>query len=145
MSLLIQNTVILVENFNDEIRSDLYTKGIDNSFTASDSIRIEAGLYRVTSYGVDYLYFLDKGRGPGKFPPPESLRQWVNSKPVPVAPYVIGRKIAREGTEIFKNPSKGIQLEEKRSRLLAELREKAPEWVKNDLLNKIKIANKNIK
>ena len=140
-----QNTVLLVEDFNDQVRSDLYTKGFDNSFTASDSIRTEVFMFRVVSKGVDYLYYLDVGRAPGKFPPPESIKAWVESRALTVSPYVIGRKIAREGTEIYKNPSKGIQLDEKRRDLLQQLNDNAPKWAKQDIINQLKLVNNAIK
>ena len=145
MSELIENTVLLVENFNDEIRSDLSSKGLDNSGQAANSIRIVTTKNSVTSFGVDYLFYLDKGRGPGKFPPPETIKKWVESKPVPVHPFVIGRKIAREGTEIFKDNSKGIELDVKREELTKKIKQNAPLWAKNDILKQIRVLNQKIK
>lgn len=145
MSELIDKTVVLVEGFNEEIRSDLSSKGIDSSNTASNSIHIIVSGNKITSLGIDYLTYLNTGRGPGKFPPPENIIAWAARKPVPISPYVIGRKIAREGTEIYKNPSKGIMLGEKRQRLLSEIKQNAPIWAKNDTLNIITSLNKAIK
>ena len=144
MSELIENTVLLVEAFNDEIRNDLSSKGIDSSGQAANSIRITKTSNSVTSFGIDYLYYLDKGRGPGKFPPPESIKKWVESKPVPVHPFVIGRKIAREGTEIFKDNSKGIELDKKRDDLTNKIKQNAPLWAKNDILKQIRVLNQKI-
>lgn len=145
MSELIDNTVKLVEGFNDDIKSDLSSKNIDNRGIASNSLRIETTKNSVKSIGVFYLTFLDKGRGPGKFPPPEVIAGWAATKPVEINPYLIGRKIAREGTEIFKNPSKGILLDQKRDKLAKAINENAPKWVKDDLLILIKAGNKKIK
>lgn len=145
MSKLIDNTIILVEGFNDEIKKDLSSKNIDSTNNASNSIRIESTRNKVTSLGVDYLFYLNKGRGPGKFPPPQVIAEWANRKPVPISPFLIGRKIAREGTEIFKNPSKGIQLGEKIERLKTEIKQNAPAWAKEDLLKTIRILNTQIK
>jgi len=144
MSELLTNTVKVVEKFNDEVRNDLSSKGIDNTREASNSIRIEVDENRksVKSVGIGYLYYLDKGRAPGKFPPPDVIEAWTTSKPVEISPYLVGRKIAREGTEIFKNSSKGIELDKKRKSLLDELNREAPKWAKQDLLVKMKGINK---
>ena len=146
MSELIQNTARLVERFNDEIKSDLSSKNIDNSGTASNSIRIDVDEHnlKVRSLGIGYMHFLNVGRAPGKFPPVSVIVDWVNSKPVEINPFLVGRKIAREGTEIFKNRSKGIMLDEKRDRLLREINERAPKWAKQDLLILIKKGNQKL-
>lgn len=62
------------------------------------------------------------GRGPGKQPPPDKLIEWVEKNPSRLIDakqvfknitakglaYIIGRKIAREGTDIFKGKKSGI-------------------------------------
>ena len=145
MSELIDNTIQLVEKFNDSIRSDLSSKNIDNSGEASNSIRIESTKNSVTSLGVDYLYYLDQGRGAGKFPPVDEIVKWVATKAVSISPYLVGRKIAREGTEIFKDKSRGIQLDQKRKILLDEINQNAAKWAAADVLVLIKQSNKKLK
>lgn len=146
MSELIQNTVKIVEEFNNRVKQDLSSKGIDNSRKASDSIHIETKQsgtsINIQSLGIDYLYYLDKGRGPGKFPPRDTIENWTISKPVDIPPFLVGRKISREGTEIYKDQSKGIQLTEKRKEVLKEIKQDAPKWAKQDLLIKLKGINK---
>ncbi len=141
MSELIGNTVKLVSDFNNEIKNDLSSKNIDNTGEASNSIRIEVSETKekinITSKGIDYLYYLDQGRAPGKFPPVDKIYDWVINKPVDINPYLVGRKIAKEGTAIFRNRSKGIMLHEKRRELLDEINKKSPEWAKNDMLKKM--------
>lgn len=58
-----------------------------------------------------YWHWIELGRGPGKFPPPPAIQDWIQKKNIiPVArngikptsdqlAYLIGRKISREGTE----------------------------------------------
>lgn len=72
--------------------------------------------------GADYFKYLVFGRGPGKFPPPDKMLDFVQANPQIVedmrrvwayttersAAYVIGRKIAREGTDIFSGKKPGI-------------------------------------
>lgn len=138
MSELIEQTVELVEQFNDEIQSDLRTKGIDNTGQTAGSLRIESTKNSVKSIGSNILYFLDKGRGPGKFPPPAIIEEWVKTKPVDINPYLVGRKIAREGTAIYKDNSKGVQLDNKIEKLKVKIKEIIPVFVKADVLNQLK-------
>lgn len=149
MSELIENTIRVVEQFNEDIKSDLSSKRIDDTREAGNSIRIETTENKteihITSVGIDYLYYLDQGRGPGKFPPVDKIEAWVANKPVDIDPFLVGRKIAREGTTIYKDRSKGIMLDEKRREVLKTLKQEAPKWAKKDILVKLSNTNKAIK
>lgn len=77
---------------------------------------------RGVMFAADYLKYLVFGRGPGKFPPPEKMLKFVQDNPEILesmkriwqyttersAAYVIGRKIAREGTDIYTGKKPGI-------------------------------------
>lgn len=69
----------------------------------------------------DYWKYVEEGRRPGKFPPPQVISDWISVKPVIPKPglngktpsveqltFLIGRKIAKEGTEArpFFEPAK---------------------------------------
>lgn len=70
----------------------------------------------------DYFKYLVLGRGPGKAPPHDKMLDFVKKKPDMLAnakrrfkyitekglAYVIGQKIAREGTDIFKGKRPGV-------------------------------------
>ena len=58
----------------------------------------------------DYLKYIESGRQPGTFPPPQAIKQWIEVKPVEPYPdkngklptvdqlaFLIGRKIKEEG------------------------------------------------
>lgn len=60
----------------------------------------------------DYWKYVENGRGPGKFPPLDAIRNWILVKPITPVPdvrgkiptteqlaFLISRKIANEGTE----------------------------------------------
>lgn len=71
------------------------------------------------------------GRKPGKFPPLEMIRNWIASKgivPQDISMnslvYLIARKIARKGTDIFQNKRVGISLDEAVSK-------NEPEFIQN--------------
>ena len=82
--------------------------------------------------GNDYIYYLDQGRKPGKFPPVQNIRDWVNSKlgiqgkQGNAVAFLVGRKLANEGSEIFKDKSKGIRLDELVNDMLDELYKELP-------------------
>jgi len=73
---------------------------------------------------TDYFKYLVLGRGPGKAPPPDKMLDFVKNKPDMLASakkrfkyitekelaYIIGQKIAREGTDIFKGKKPGVDL-----------------------------------
>jgi hypothetical protein len=145
MSKLVENTVKVLEDAEQEIRRDLSAKKIDDTGEAANSMRIDARMegakLKATLSGVGYMYYLDQGRGPGKFPPVDAIDNWVANKPVEIPAFLVGRKIAREGTEIYKNRSKGIMLNEKRKTVQSTIKQEAPKWIKEDILNKMKKTN----
>ena len=82
--------------------------------------------------GNDYIYYLDQGRRPGRFPPVKNMIEWVNSKlgiqgkEAKSIAFLVGRKLANEGSEIFKDKSKGIRLDELIDETLEELYKELP-------------------
>lgn len=107
-----------------------FTEGLINEAQAKDqkipvsSLRWEADEIGGQYFAADYLKYLVTGRGPGKFPPPDKMTDWVNANPDVLARaqqvykyltaqqlgFLIGRKIAREGTDIFTGKKEGIDL-----------------------------------
>lgn len=95
-------------------RSLLDSKGKNASHKLSDSIQAEVrhngGNFQVVVKLEEYWKYVEYGRKPGKFPPPDKIREWVEIKPVIPRPmkngklptieqltYLIGRKIAIKG------------------------------------------------
>lgn len=95
--------------------------------------------------GPSHFKFLVHGRGPGKFPPPADMVKYVQDNPDQLAEakqiwkhitesslaYLIGRKIAKEGTDIYKGVKKGIDFEGGMERFMPVL---LNELMKNQLL-----------
>ena len=101
----------------EEIRKRLSDKGINSTGTASRSLNTKATDTKLEIKGLRYIGALDKGRSPGRFPPVDAIRDWVSQK-LGISgnennsiAYLIGRKIANEGTSIYQDKSKGIELE----------------------------------
>lgn len=73
----------------------------------TENVTVTVNNLEVTLHLPSYWYYIEHGRGPGKFPPPEAIQNWIRVKnivpredrTVPQVSYLIGRKIAREGTQ----------------------------------------------
>jgi hypothetical protein len=116
-------------NLSNKIAETLAAKNLDNTGSAIRSLEIKGNQL----LGNDYIYYLDKGRAPGKFPPVQTIRDWVSqklgvdNKIVNSIAYLVGRKISKEGTAIFKNSSKGLQLDILVEEMLEDLTKELPE------------------
>lgn len=94
-------------------RERLANEGRNASHTLSESVhyklRQDGNTFEVSLDLAKYWYWVEEGRKPGKFPPPDKILEWVRVKPiVPLSTmprvrtenslaYLIGRKIARKG------------------------------------------------
>jgi len=98
-------------DLKDEIQRKPVTKyGVVNaSGKLKDSVRqdIKNNVGRV--YALDYIYYLEKGRKPGKRPPSKAIEQWITDKGLILdgiskksLAYLIARKIGEEGTTIYQ-------------------------------------------
>ena len=102
--------------FIQNTRNNLDANQSNASYNLYNSFEkvIEVGedYFKVSISLADYWQFLENGRGPGKFPPVDKIKEWIEVKPVNPTPlsngktpsveqlsFLIGRKIANEGTE----------------------------------------------
>ncbi|UAB85694.1 hypothetical protein INR75_06680 [Zunongwangia sp. SCSIO 43204] len=98
----------------ESIREDLIKKHIELGMRASgqwvESLENRTKGLSGQIWGEPYTEQLVNGRKPGNFPPIERMRQWVinkklettNKKRISMLAFLIARKIAKEGTEYFK-------------------------------------------
>jgi ethanolamine ammonia-lyase small subunit len=109
---------------------DVAIEGLKNDAQAKGqkipvkSFRKEVGEDFGRLYAAHYMQYLILGRGPGKFPPPDAMLKFVQNNPQILESarqtysnitekglaYLIGRKIAREGTDIYQGKKEGIDL-----------------------------------
>lgn len=112
-------TAEILETELNSLKQDLIRKHIELGMKASGQweeelevvvIQTNAGISGALK-GEDYTVQLSEGRAPGKFPPLEDIEAWVESKGLAAIDneistsslaYLIARKIAREGTEYYK-------------------------------------------
>jgi len=99
----------------DKLREDILARY--NALGLRASGRFERELENKTTgltgllVGSHYTEYLVNGRPPGKYPPIDIIKEWISVKPIQIIgeritvsslAFLIARKIAREGTEIFK-------------------------------------------
>ena len=80
--------------------------------SVNSKVTVNGNEYAIELNLEDYWYYVENGRGAGKFPPPDKILQWIKVKPILPTPmsngklptekqlaFLIGRKIANEGFE----------------------------------------------
>lgn len=109
-----------LELIRDGLKADAQSKGQ----LIPQNWRITANNEQGQLYAAHYFKYLVYGRGPGKQPPPDAMLKSVQQHPEWLErarqtyanitekqlAFLIGRKIGREGTEIYKGTKKGIDL-----------------------------------
>lgn len=106
---------------------DQQNKGIRASGRSADSTFIEFDESGGQVMGSGYFKFQFVGRGPGGFPPIEDILTWIRTKNIQSEisenslAYLIARKIARQGTDIYQGKRPGLSLESKLADLRKEL------------------------
>ena len=113
------------DTFIELARQNLDQNGTNASHNLYDSfekiIEIGEDWFSVKISMADYGKYVENGRGPGRFPPIDKIKEWIEIKPVQIQPgmngkyptidqlsFLIARKIANEGTEAqpFFEPAK---------------------------------------
>lgn len=80
--------------------------------TMSPVVEINGNSFKVYVSIQTYWDYVENGRRPGKFPPPNRIKEWIKVKPIKPRPgkngklpttdqlaFLIGRKIAKEGID----------------------------------------------
>ena len=132
--------------FIQNARNNLDANQSNASYNLYNSFEkvIEVGedYFKVSISLADYWQFLENGRGPGKFPPVDKIKEWIEVKPVNPTPlsngktpsveqlsFLISRKIANEGTEgqPFFEPAK--------EQIIREFEDKINQAIDEDVSN----------
>lgn len=101
--------------------TDMYKQNLEDSgrratgsliTSVSSNVVVDGNEFAIDLQLEDYWKYVENGRGPGKFPPPDKILQWIRVKPILPQPmsngklptekqlaFLIGRKIANEGFE----------------------------------------------
>lgn len=144
------------DRFIEVARGILAANNTNASYNLSDSLEkiIEIGedAFSVKISLADYWKWVENGRGPGKFPPPPAIQNWIQVKPVEPLPgangrtptvdqlaFLIGRKIAREGTtpQPFFDPAKEQVLSEFSERIDKAIEEDIYDYIQEQVVRKM--------
>lgn len=83
---------------------------VNASGRLADSIDYVVTGSKLTIRGDDYIYYLENGRKPGKRPPKDVIRKWIEDKGIvprdniskDSLAFLIARKMGQEGSTIYK-------------------------------------------
>ena len=102
------------QQLTDRLRDDILNKPLTTFGSVSASGKLAASVrYEVSGGGLkvfalDYIFQIEFGRRPGKFPPLDALKDWVVIRnfapdlPMSSRIFLAGRSIAQKGTTIFQ-------------------------------------------
>jgi hypothetical protein len=141
---MISNSQILTKFFLNVINDIQKDAAQKNQKVPISSFRFEVDEYRGLLFGADYFKYLIYGRGPGGFPPPPKMLEWVQDNPEIFArakqvfkylterqlAFLVGRKIARMGTDIHTGKKQGIDF-------LGILEDNKEEFLKQIAINEV--------
>lgn len=121
MSLI--STFEILQQYLEDIQSDFLSAYRNDGFEASGNtereLEVELQGFKGVLKGPDYLFAMVTGRGPGGFPPLEFIEDWIVAKGITPdgdislqsLAFLIARKIARQGTDVFEGKREGIDIE----------------------------------
>jgi hypothetical protein len=132
-----------IEKYFNSIVSDMASQ---NAKVPVSKFRSEVTQIEGKLYAPDWFQYMITGRGPGKQPPPDKMFAWVQRNPDVFrtlqtyfkyitekgAAYIIGRKIGREGTQIWRGEKKGVDILGPMEKYMPEL---LATLVKNEAVN----------
>ena len=150
----------VLEDFADYFiqgaRDNLQGNGSNASYTLYDSfekiIVVDDEHFSVSIALEDYWTYVENGRGPGKFPPVSKIEEWISVKPISPYPgkdgkipsvdqltYLIGRKIATEGTDPqpFFQPAKDDAISRFEEAISLAIDEDVTEFVIEQVVDKM--------
>lgn len=136
------------DTFIQIARDNLQANGTNASYDLYNSFQkiIDVGedSFSVKIQLEDYWKYVEEGRGPGKYPPPDAIRSWIEVKPVvPQADmngrtptveqltFLISRKIAEEGTnpQPFFEPAKEEAIRQFEDRISYAIQEDVSNYI----------------
>lgn len=105
------------EEFVKRLRQQFADLGLNDTHAAEQSLSSSVQNNKLIIEGKLRTVVLVTGRKPGKFPPIKPIREWairklgVSEDEADSVAFLIARKIAKKGTDIFTGKSKGLQIE----------------------------------
>jgi len=139
-----------IEQFLNKVRDayiqDQRQKGIRASGRSAEALRIDPAFDYGRLYGSSYMQFQASGRRPGKFPPLEAIIEWMRHKgirPTDITEkslaFLIARKIARAGTDIYQGKRPALNVEDKILEYRKELAANLLKGTREEIIQRLRI------
>jgi hypothetical protein len=135
-----------LKRISDAYIKDQQGKGIRASGRSAASLREVTEPAGGRLFGKGYFHFQKVGRRPGKFPPIDAILNWIEEKGITPdiskksLAFLIARKIARLGTDIFRGRRRGLNVEDEILEARKELAATIGKIKKDELIQKLKEA-----
>jgi hypothetical protein len=135
-----------LKRISDAYVRDQQGKGIRASGRSAASLKEVTEPTGGKLFGKGYFHFQKVGRRPGKFPPIDAILQWIKDKgiqsdiPEKSLAYLIGRKIAKSGTDIFLGRRRGLDVQDEILEARKELAATIGKIKKDELIQKLNEA-----
>lgn len=118
-----------LKNVSEGLKKDQRAKGIYSSGRSANSLRVQTSEKSGQLMGSNYFAQQTAGRAPGKFPPIESIIEWIKVKNIQKRDnisdrslaFIIARKIAQKGTDIHEGKRPALDLKGISEKALPEL------------------------
>lgn len=123
------------DEFVNDLRKQFTALGLNDTHKAEKALSSSVSKGTLKIDGLLRTVVLITGRKNGKFPPLEPIEKWairklgVDEKEAKGIAFVIARKIAKKGTDIYTGKSKGLQIELIINDINKDLQEKVNEEI----------------
>lgn len=123
-------------------------QGIRSSGKSASSLRVESDSDNGALYGSGYFYQQKHGRKPGKFPPVDDILDWIRAKGITPKDnisekslaFLIARKIAKSGTDVFQGRRDGLDVDEQVKQLVEQFKKDLVKAGQKEIVKQIKTA-----
>jgi hypothetical protein len=138
---------IFIEKYRLALIEDQDSKRIRASGESARTLRPEIAESYGKLFGKGYIEFQRRGRAPGGFPPIESIVKWIKDKrlsfdgKIESVAYLIARKIANSGTDIYQGKRPALSFEDKVEELKNEFGDNLLKSAKEVLLKGLKVTS----
>jgi hypothetical protein len=123
-------------------------QGIRSSGKSASSLRTESDSDSGALYGSAYFYQQKHGRKPGKFPPIDDILDWIRVKGIRPKDkisdrslaFLIARKIAQSGTDVFQGKRDGLDVEDRIKQLVEQFKKDFVKAGRKEIIKQIKTS-----
>lgn len=146
-----ESIALFLSSVAEALKQDQSQKDMKASGASAASLREESSETGGALYGSNYWQFQITGRGPGKFPPIENILAWLATRNIQadISPrslaFLIARKIARVGSDIFRGTKEGIDFKGILAAHMDKLKSNLGTVAKNAVIETIRQSKPNSK